>query len=427
MKKINKTICSVIFGAIFLAGGLLLANPVQAGELLEVTFENEPEPLFQKTNFLPGDEVSAWVKVENISGETQKIGVEIIDKLEPPCQEYCLSDKLNLVITEGENGTPLVDGSLTTFYESGETYLSDLEAGEKTVYYFYITFNPETNNNYQGSEAKFDIKIGAFGEESISGEIIPGGGSGGGGVFIAGLQIFSESASDITNNSATITWQTNYESTSRVIYSPDGFPHLLKVNDPPNYGYVFSTPENSNKVTFHSVTIDGLLPGTTYYFRCISHASPPTISREYSFTTLGVKEEKKKEGEKEEKAPPEEKKPPFEEIPTGEEGEEISSGEKVALAPEGEKKPTKSEELPERIEEKEREKREKEKETEGLKETGALKEQKKWLNKLLAGIGTVILNLKLLLAILFVILLGLIILGLFKKRKKRAEESSSNQ
>ena len=292
MKKtmINNAMKKILIGLIVFCGvGLIPAGFAAAQGIVDISFENEPDALFQQINFLPGESTGGWIKVKNISGETQKIGVEIIDKLDPLCQENCLSDKLNLVITEGENGTSLTTGSLTTFYEEGGIYLSDLGIGENTVYYFSISFNPMADDDYQGSEAKFDIKIGTFGEESISGEIIPGGGSsGGGGIFIAGLRILDESVPDISDYSVTVTWLTTSESTSRVIYSPEGFPHILKLNNPPKYGYAFSKEgddSKNEKVVAHSVTIAGLLPGTTYYFRCISHASPDTIGFEHSFTT----------------------------------------------------------------------------------------------------------------------------------------------
>jgi hypothetical protein len=56
------------------------------------------------------------------------------------------------------------------------------------------------------------------------------------------------------------------------------------------FGYQFAspTPEDFNMVTTHTVTVTELTPGTTYNFRCVSHASPPTITREFSFTTLAA-------------------------------------------------------------------------------------------------------------------------------------------
>jgi len=155
----------------------------------------------------------------------------------------------------------------------------------------------------------------------------------GGAVFIAGLEIYDEAASGISENSVTITWRTNLDSTSRVIYSPSGFPHLLKPNEPPNYGYVFSTIEDSAKVTSHTVVITGLSMGTTYYYRCVSHTSPDeTITVEHSFTTKGVAGEETYEGEEEEEEGEKEGEPSFAEAT---EGKEVIPGEGVEPVIEG--------------------------------------------------------------------------------------------
>jgi len=413
MKNLIKVI--VIILSLLLLG----IDSVQAGDLLEISFQNEPGPMFQNTNFLPGDEVSAWVKVRNISSERQKIGVEIIDRLEPPCQEYCLADQLNLIITEGKDGVPLVMGPLSTFYKNGETYLSDVEPGEEKTYYFFIHFAPEASNSYQGLSAKFDIKIGAFGKESISGEVISGGGNGGGGIFIGGLQIFNESASEISENSATITWQTNLESTSRVIYSPEGAPHLLKPDEPPNYGYLFSTPEDPKKVTYHTVTIEGLLPGTTYYFRCVSHASPPTISREFTFTTLSKEESKEEKEELVSSLPsPEEVAFKKKETPSSFSEEPLSSNR---IQPQE----TLSQGL---TQEKEETKRLSETKKEGeKKKEGISKKKFSWRDLLrekglLATIAEVFFQLKYLLLIIALILALLILVSIKEREKRRKKE-----
>ena len=273
MNKNKKTILIILGIALF------YATPVFAGGL-NVVFESGTDPLFNEANFLPGGSVSRWVEVTNNADETKKIGLEIINN--SSCSGSCLSDVLDLVV--GENGSTLYSGSLTTFYGAGEKLLSSLEVGQNTKYDFSITFNPSAGDSHQNTVTDFDIKIGFFGEESIGEEIIPGGGGGGGSSFVAGLEIFDEQSSMINEESVTINWNTNHNSTSRVIYSPVGFPHLLQLGNPPNYGYIFSTVEDSNKVINHTVPITGLIPGTTYYYRCVSHGSF-ALSTEYSFTT----------------------------------------------------------------------------------------------------------------------------------------------
>jgi len=95
--------------------------------------------------------------------------------------------------------------------------------------------------------------------------------------------ISNESSSVVTDTSITITWTTDFAATSRVVY--DTVPHS-NLGSEPSYGYAYSTSEDSNKVTNHSVIVSSLIPGTTYYFRAVSHASPQEgVSREISAQT----------------------------------------------------------------------------------------------------------------------------------------------
>jgi cysteine-rich repeat protein len=165
-------------------------------------------------------------------------------------------------------------------------------------------------------------------------EVVSGGG---GGVFFFGLRIFNETASIIGTSTAIINWQTNLSATSRVIY--DTLDHSV-LGDPPNYGYAYSTIEDSTKVTYHTVTIEGLIPGLAYYYRCVSHTSPEEeIGKEFSFITLGEKIEE--EVEEEVILPEEEVVLPEEELPIAPpEGEEVIPEEEVeeeiVVAPEEE-------------------------------------------------------------------------------------------
>jgi len=107
-------------------------------------------------------------------------------------------------------------------------------------------------------------------------------GGGGGPSMRYDLVISHEGDTQVLTYTATVTWQTNFFSTSRVIY--DTVAHS-ELGSPPNYGYAYSTPEDSNKVTYHEVVITGLSPYTTYYWRAISSASPEIFGEEMSFTT----------------------------------------------------------------------------------------------------------------------------------------------
>ena len=283
LMKMNKIINKILIGLIIFCGTSLISTGFALAESSELTVDFEKTPLFSEANFLPGESILRYVDVTNISTETKKIGLNIVNDSE--CSTNCLSDVLNLVVNEDGNPHPIYSGSLTTFYGAGERILSNLNVGESTKYLFSITFNHSAENDYQNSTVDFNISIGSFGEESISGEISNTGGTIGGGYFMAGLNIYDEVSSSAEETSVTITWTTNSNSTSRVIYSPEGSPHLLYPNNPPNYGYILSTIEDPTKVTGHSVKLTSLIPNTTYYYRCVSHASPATISYEGTFTT----------------------------------------------------------------------------------------------------------------------------------------------
>ena len=132
----------------------------------------------------------------------------------------------------------------------------------------------------------------------------------GGGGFFGGLVISSESiknsdVSDILKEvSMKITWTTTRFSTSSVIYDTE--PGKFDQSEgAPNYGYTYSKQGDDSgleKVTGHSVTLTGLKPETTYYYRTVSSASPPVFSKEYEFTTGEAPEPKQEETVEERKS-----------------------------------------------------------------------------------------------------------------------------
>ena len=80
--------------------------------------------------------------------------------------------------------------------------------------------------------------------------------------------------SNITNNSATITWTTNIASSSTVNYGLTS-----------SYG---SQRTDSSQVTSHSITLTGLSAKTTYHYQCVStNAYGTATSTDYTFTTNG--------------------------------------------------------------------------------------------------------------------------------------------
>jgi hypothetical protein len=95
-------------------------------------------------------------------------------------------------------------------------------------------------------------------------------------------KISGEGIAAVSANAAVINWTTDDLSTSRVVYGTVSHPTL---DAAPNYGYASSTIEDPSKVLAHSVTLWGLTPSTTYYYRVISHGSPEAKGSEQSFST----------------------------------------------------------------------------------------------------------------------------------------------
>jgi hypothetical protein len=275
---------------------------------IEVEFK---EPLFQVGgNIAPGDEFYSWAKVENKENEQKKLGLELIDQSD--CSENCLSEQL--VLTVSKDGEELWNKSLDYLYDQPEgVFLSELPAKEEVKYDFKINFNKEAENKYQDLSVDFDLTIGIFGEESAGEELPDKSGSGEDGgddaqnqdeLLISNERIEEGSLSE---TSVVVAWETNKLSTSRVVYGTQS--GVFNLDIPPKYGYQYTTPEfdTEDKTKFHEVEITGLSPATTYYYRVISHASPDTVSREYSFKTPEEEDEesdKDKEDEENETEAP---------------------------------------------------------------------------------------------------------------------------
>ena len=106
-------------------------------------------------------------------------------------------------------------------------------------------------------------------------------------VVVSDLTPFSaEQGINVTSNRVTINWTTPNPGTSRVLYDTVSHDPITDLSAP-DYGYANSTDETDDTptVTTHSVTISGLNPSTTYFFRPLSTGSPDTLGDELSATT----------------------------------------------------------------------------------------------------------------------------------------------
>jgi len=423
MSKTLKTI--FIISVLIFVISLLLVNSVQAQTSgLEVEFEKSP--LFNEANFLPGQGIVRWVKVTNNSGGPARIAAEAInypgfpDPDTVPSED--LSRTLSIIIRE-KGGSDLYGGSLGEktlfdFYQDGETYLSDIVTGEFKEYEFEISFPAEKSNEWQGKTTGFDILVGFQG---AGGGVPPGSGGGGSVVWPLGLVIKNEGTPYISTTTAKITWHTSFDATSKVVYGTA--PGVFNLNTaagggPPKYGYHDSTteadtPADSFGVTFHEVELTGLIPNTIYYYRCISHASPPTIGLEHSFTTLAAITEVNEGqiGEEVEKGIREVKEE------KGKDGREEIGGEEIILpiaeATEGESVGEDNSWQEEDL----------------IKDKSGLEEeivQKAFFSNLLAGLGLFLDGITWFQWMIIILILCLIIL-LFGFRKKREEKNKKNK
>jgi len=82
--------------------------------------------------------------------------------------------------------------------------------------------------------------------------------------FTVALSISDVSASNITTNSATISWKTNGNATSQVFYDTVSHDSIAD--------YAHCTHKDTNLVSEHSVTLAGLPSETTYHYRVSAEA-----------------------------------------------------------------------------------------------------------------------------------------------------------
>jgi hypothetical protein len=92
--------------------------------------------------------------------------------------------------------------------------------------------------------------------------------------------------SQITENSAVITWKTNIKSSSIVAYCPQEECNFKKDNP-----YTVEIGNMEERVTLHKVELKNLKPGTLYHFQVKSQVLPEVIgkSKDFTFSTLSAK------------------------------------------------------------------------------------------------------------------------------------------
>lgn len=291
------TVCFLALAFFAFAG----IGQAKASGDFDIQFSGEPGPMFNVSNFLPGDSVSGSATVHNASSLAKKAVVWTDNIINPKNgQDVKLGNILTMSIArQGE--PPFYRETLTKFLNDTDNASSifdeyvvlenSLPSQTSKTYIFKIDFDINAGNEYQAAIAGFDLKIGSQSDfdnntPSTKSFLSTGGGS----APLIELEITNVREENIQESASTISWDTNEPATTQIIYSRHDQPHTLTGNAP-YYGYagIYPVPEDPNFVYHHQVSLNGLTPCSTYYYRVVSHTQGKgdTVSRpEQSFTTL---------------------------------------------------------------------------------------------------------------------------------------------
>jgi len=150
----------LILTAIIILGLTTSLSASAAPDNFDIQFENEPLPLFQNANFMPGDSVSRYIRATNNTTETYPgyiwaTGVNDDDGL---------GSTMILTITITGNSLPEYQETLADFFSNPPVRLPDVAPKETVKYILDIYFEHQSGNEYQEDTIGFDISI-VFGDE----------------------------------------------------------------------------------------------------------------------------------------------------------------------------------------------------------------------------------------------------------------------
>jgi hypothetical protein len=169
-----------------------------------------------------------------------------------------------------------------------------------TTYYFRVYSKDSSDNQAVSSEYQFTTPTPETTIVTITNTIVLSGGGGLSSGDRVPPGITSVQATNTTQNSTLIKWDTDETATTKVKYGPTNF-----------YGTYQHEAELVGGSYIHEVSLKNLLPGTLYHFQVISQDASENTSKsdDSTFTTLGdsLFPEQKEETSTAEAIPPSEK------------------------------------------------------------------------------------------------------------------------
>lgn len=165
---------------------------------------------------------------------------------------------------------------LTTITDNATNYYLDSNLTASSTYYYKISAMDSSGNGSYFTQA----------EQAVA-NAYQDAGEGGGGSDVTAPTISSVATSSVGTTQATITWNTDELSDSRVDYITQTGGNFTGAP----YTGVNSMVNTAAGSGVHSVTLSGLTPATTYYFRVLSTDASSNIASSssgtdgYSFTT----------------------------------------------------------------------------------------------------------------------------------------------
>lgn len=256
----------------------VLAVTKTSGDL-EVDFA---EPMFGSSIiWYPGLAVTRNLTVKNNGGENQTVSLEAVNKT----QSGNLAQILFFQVLEGGIGRygDAGDKSLQDFWDDGQVSLSSLGGGATTTYDLTVKMATTSGNEFQGKQAKFDLRVGFAG--TLASVTSSDGGGGGGGPFAAPACFDTKPSS-----TPILTGAVAGANTVTLFWTAAGGPvtyYLATYGTSPG-AQTYGNPNVGGPGT-SSYTVSGLSGGTTYYFRIRAGngCQPGDFSNEVAATPTG--------------------------------------------------------------------------------------------------------------------------------------------